>query len=391
MHILIIGAGYAGLRAALDLSKRVAGREDLAQITLVDRNLYHQHIIMLHLAATESVNLSEVALPLDTILRRRAVRFHQGTVVGLDPGKREVLLHDGLALHYDRLVLALGGQTNFGSVPGAAEYSWSLRSYDEALRLRDHVQACFQKAAQTTDQAARRALLTFAIVGGGFTGVQLAGELADWARILCSQHDIAPREVRVALLERSHLLLGQFGEWATSESQRVLSRRGVSIHLNMSVERVEERKLVVGDTQVLHSATIVWAGGVRAPRLLEEAGLTTDERGRIVVDRYLRGTGPEQSSIFAAGDCAQIPNPWGGVMPGTASHALRQGEHLGEALWYETNGTAPPAYLPMRLGSIVSLGPGDAVGDPLGVRTNGLPAALLKQAVERWYLTTLWT
>jgi NADH dehydrogenase len=389
MHILILGAGYAGLHTALNLSKRLAGRDHLAHVTLVERNLYHQHVVLLHLIATGAEDTSEVAISLDWILRRRAVRLHQGEVTRIDPAEQHVILADGLALHYDRLVVALGAQTNDAGIPGVAEHTWPLRTYDQAVRLRDHIRSRFREAAQTGDPTARRALLTFAIVGGGFTGVQLAGELVDWVRRLCDETGIPRREVRVALLERTNTLLQQFGSWATDEARRVLAERGVSIHLETTVERVSEQAVHIAGGKYIRAGTVVWAAGIRAPELLAEAGLTTDKLGRIVVDRYLRGSGRHEARIFAAGDCASIPDEWDTPVPATASYALRQGEYLADVLWAEITGREARPYQPQRLGQLVSLGPGEAVGDPLGAKIEGLPAALLKQAIEKWYLTTL--
>jgi NADH dehydrogenase len=389
MHIVILGAGYAGLHTALNLSKRLAGRDHLARITLVERNLYHQHVVLLHLVATGAEDTSEVAMSLDWILRRRAVRLHQGEVTHIDPAEQQVLLADGLALHYDRLVVALGAQTNEYGISGVAEHTWPLRSFDQAVCLRDHIRSRFREAARTNDPTARRTLLTFAIVGGGFTGVQLVGELAAWVRRLCDETGIPSREVRVALLEATDLLLQQFGTWATDEARRVLAGRGVSIHLNTPVERVSEQAVHLAGGKYIRAGTVIWTAGIRAPDLLAESGLTTDKVGRIITDRYLRSTGPNESRIFAAGDCASIPDEWDIPVPATASYALRQGEYLADTLWAEITGQEARPYMPQRLGQFVSLGPGEAVGDPFGAKIEGLPAALLKQAVEKWYLTTL--
>jgi NADH dehydrogenase len=387
MRVLILGAGYAGLRVALELDRLTTDRTDLIQTTLIDRNLYHQHIVLLHLIATGSGYTSEAAIPLDTLLQRRAVRFCQGSVSQIQPLERQVQLADGLTMAYDRLVLALGAETNYGTVPGAREHGLPLRSYDQAQRLRDHVLACFRAAAATEDTDQRRALLSFVVVGGGFTGVQVAGELADWTQRLCREFQLAPRDIAIMLIERNNLLLPQFGPWATHEAERVLTRRGVRVYLSTAVIEVTQNTLTTANSLTIATNTVIWAGGSRAPRVLAESGLDTDHTGRVIVDSYLRLF--DQARIFGIGDCARIPDPQGGIVPPTASYAMRQGEHLARTLLAEASGQAPRAYRPQHLGQIVSIGPGEAVGDPLGVAATGLPAALLKQAVEAWYLTTL--
>lgn len=387
MQIMILGAGYAGLRVALDLDELLNGRSDQAQITLVDQNPYHQLIQVLHLTATEGSSSNHSAIALDRILQERAVCFKQGRVTRIAPLLHRLFFNDGTSTEYDKLIIALGAHTNYGNIPGAREHSLTLRTHDEALLLRKHIRERFAEALKTSDPKAKRQLLTFAIVGGGYTGCQFAGELAVWVRELANEYGVPRSELRVALVEGSHTLLRQFGPWATREAERVLDSRGVSVYLDTMVERVEPNALYLNEKRVLRAGTLVWAGGIQAPALLAESGLPTDEYGRVLVDRYLRVQ--DQAVIFAAGDCAHIPDPQNGTVPATASYAIRQGTHLAETLLDELEGRPPRAYEPLKLGEVVSLGPDAAVGDPLGVRVYGMPALLLKKGIEKWYLSTL--
>jgi NADH dehydrogenase len=387
MNILILGAGYSGLRAALDLDQLLKGRGRGDQVTLVDRHQYHQLVQVLHVTATAGHDDREAIYALSGLLRETRVSFLQGDAAAIEPLRREVRLGDGRALPYDRLLIALGAETAYGAVPGAREHTLSLRSYEGALRIRDHLRASFAAAATTADPSQRRLLLTTAIVGGGYTGCQFAGELAHWADDLCAETGAPRGEVRIALLDSGPLLLAQFGAWATREAERVLGAMGVSVHLKTSVEGVEPDLLRVGGGRVLRAGTIVWAGGIRAPELLGASGLPVDSAGRALVDRYLRVC--DQALIFAAGDCASIPDGPRGFVPATASYATRQGAHLAETLFAELEGRPPRPYEPLKLGELVSLGPHYAVGNPLGVPVFGLPAVLLKKGVERYYRATL--
>lgn len=387
MHIVILGAGYAGLHVAIELGQAIADHEDRARVTLVDQNAYHQHVALLHLAATAGVSDEEVTIPLDEILLGRAVQQVRGRVSHVDPLWRKVFLEDGRGIEYERLIIALGTQIDCGSVTGACTFALPLRTFSEAVRLREHIIACFEKAQHTHDSIARRILLTFAIVGGGFIGCQFAGELADWVGQLAQTYGIPRNEVRIALLESSSLLLSSFGAWAHKEAMKVLDRRLVSIYVNTTVERVEEQALYVTGDRVLRASTLVWTTGSKAPDFLKACGLPTNEHGCVVVDRYLRVQG--QAAVFAAGDCSYVRHATGGEVPSTASYALRQGKYLGRALLDELRGFAPSQYEPLRLGHVVSLGPGAAVGNPLGLPMSGSFAALLKQNVEKWYPTTL--
>jgi NADH dehydrogenase len=385
-HIVILGAGYAGLRAALDLDTLLASQPTSARVTLVERNPYHQIIQLLHQAAADAIPPEDTIVALSRLLRERPrVTLHEAEALALDPASRTVRTLAG-DVRYDRLVLALGAAPDFGGVPGAREHTLPLRTYADALRVRDHVRACFERAAVEPDAAARRPLLTFAIVGGGYTGCQLAGELAARACELCRQHGLARSEVRVALLQRGAQLLEQLGAWATAEAERALGAAGVSVHLNTPAATVEDGLLRLGGVgagKVLRAATIIWAGGFRAPALLAEAGLPHDERGRARVDGHLRVEG--NPDVYACGDCARVPAANGETVPATASYALRQGEYLAPQLLADLRGEESATYEPLMLGELVSLGPRYAVGNALGARVTGSPAMLLKKGVEQWY------
>ncbi len=387
MHILIIGAGYAGLRTAIELDRRRALYGKQFTVTLLDQHPYHQLVQELHLAATTAPDPTNVIVPLQTIFQRRAVQLYQGRVQRIEPLERQVRLVGGQSLSYDRLLIALGAETNYGNVPGAQQHTLPLRSYEHALRLRDHIATCVEAAARATDLRLRRTLLTFVIVGGGYTGCQVAGELVPYVSTLAHAAGIARNELRIALLERNGLLLKQAEPWANAYARRVFADLGVRVYLHTAVARVAEQALSTTANQVFRAGTIIWAGGIRAPALLAESGLPTDALGRVRVDRYLRVE--DQALIFAAGDCASIPATIDGPIPATASYALRQGEHLAGTLLADMQGQAPRPYTPLRLGEVVSLGPGAAVGKPLGIPLTGIPAALLKQGIETWYRSTL--
>jgi NADH dehydrogenase len=388
MNIVILGAGYAGLRTALDLDRqlREQGLDDA--VTLVDQNAYHQLIQEIHLTATAGIPSLEAIYDVGRLLNGRQIRFVQGRVRAITPLARTVQLEDGSSLLYDRLVLALGGETAYANVPGAREHTLPLRTYAEAIALRDHLISQFTAAAALSDPKQQRVALTTAIVGGGYTGCQLAGELAAWVDPLSKELGAPRGEVRIALIDRNALLLKQFGTWATREAERVLDQHGVSIYLQTAVEHVEPQVLHISGGRIMRAATIVWAAGIHASGLIADAGLPVDRAGRAVVDRYLRVSG--QAAIFALGDCAAIPaGAEGGTVPATASYAMRQGEHLAETLFAEIVGEAPRAYEPLKLGELVSLGPDTGVGNPLGVPLIGYPVLLLKKGIEQYYRASI--
>ncbi|MFV9503240.1 MAG: NAD(P)/FAD-dependent oxidoreductase [Oscillochloridaceae bacterium umkhey_bin13] len=388
MQFVILGAGYAGLRAALDLDRLMRERGLAGEVVLVDQHPYHQLVQVIHLTATAAMHSREAIYELAPLLVRTQVRFVQSRVERIMPLERTVLLANGERLVYDRLTIALGAETAYGNVPGAREHGMPLRTYPQALALRDHVIAQFTAAAQTSDPQTQRMLLTTAIVGGGYSGCQFAGELAAWADDLCRSTGAPRNEVRIALLDRAPQLLGQFGPWATRDAERTLDRMGVSVYLGTGIDAVEPNLLRVSGNRILRAGTIVWAGGIRGPDLLADSGLPVDAQGRVMVDRYLRVH--DQGRIFAMGDCAAIPDgSHGATLPGTASYAMRQGSHMADTLLAEAEGRAPRTYEPLKLGELVSLGPEYAIGNPLGVPFTGYPALLMKKGIEQYYRATL--
>ncbi|MEF3275329.1 MAG: NAD(P)/FAD-dependent oxidoreductase [Chloroflexus sp.] len=386
MRIVILGAGYAGLRTALDLARfrREYGLD--VTIQLVDQYPYHQLIQLLHLTATAGIADQKSIYQLDQLLRGREIERVEGRVIAIEPLERVVKLADGRALVYDRLVLALGSETAF-NVPGAREHTFPLHTFTHAVALRKHIVSQYTRAASLTDPTELRITMTTAIVGGGYTGCELAGELAAWADDLCRQTGAPRSEVRIALIERESHLLPHLGAWASDEAVRRLERLGVNVFLNTPVTQVEPRCLRFGDGRILRAGTIVWGAGVRAPALLAEAGFPTDRMGRVVVDRYLRVSG--QALVFAIGDCAAVADSRGGFLPPTASYAVRQGAHLAKVLADEARGEAPRPYEPVELGEVVSLGPNDAIGSALGVPVMGYPAVMLKRGIEEYYRATI--
>ncbi|MEI7769865.1 MAG: NAD(P)/FAD-dependent oxidoreductase [Chloroflexales bacterium] len=388
MNIVILGAGYAGLRTALNLDHQLRqhGMDDA--VTLVDQNSYHQLIQKIHVTATSGSHSPEAIYSLGQILSSRQITFVQGRVRMIAPLEHEILLEDGRSLPYDRLVIALGSETAYYNVPGAREHSLPLRTYSEAIALRDHLIAQFTAAAKQSDPKLQRMMLTTAIVGGGCTGCELAGELGAWVNSLCKETGAPRSEVRIALLDRNKLLLKQFGNWASREAERVFDQHGISVYLNTAIEAVESQMLRVSDSRVLRAGTIIWVAGIRAPSIIADAGLSVNNAGRAIVDRYLRVSG--QDAIFALGDCAAVPaGADGGTVPATASYAMRQGEYMAETIFAEIAGRVTRSYDPIKLGELVSLGPDNGLGNPLGMPMIGHPVLILKKGIEQYYRASI--
>ena len=384
MRIVILGAGYAGLRAALDLGHaRIRGDlPESTQITLVERTEGHHLIFWLHQVAAGTITLDDARigfdrLPLDGITRHRA------EVQALDPDQQRIVTTDG-HLDYDHLILALGAEAAVANIPGLAEHGHTLRDPTAAKRLHNALESAFARAGTASDPAEKHRLATVAVAGGGFTGCQLAGELAQRLPDLADRHGVPVQRARLVLLESADRLLPQMDACHGRAARRILGAKGVAIRLGSPLEQVTEDTLTAAG-QGLAYGTLAWAGGIRGPGLLAEGGLPLDNTGRVVVDEYLRV--PEYPAILAAGDCAVRSGA--PAAEATATEAMRQGRYLASALRAELNGRALPAYRAGRLGLLVALGHRDAVGTLGPVPVSGRPAGIVKNAAEGTYPDTL--
>ncbi|HBY96218.1 MAG: NAD(P)/FAD-dependent oxidoreductase [Ardenticatenaceae bacterium] len=389
MKIVILGAGYAGLRVALDLATAKVRDQIETELVLVDRNDYHQVITWLHQVAADAIPPERARVPLPGLFPAGALAFVQAEVRAIQPDQRRVLTDAG-PIAYDRLVIALGSDTVWPLIPGLAEAALPLRWWDEARALKQHIIEQFAAAARADSAEERRCRMTVVVAGGGYTGTQLAGELTHWTPVLADQYSLPLTGIRLLLVEAQERLMPGWQPKLSHRASAILRRKGVDVRVNTPVIRVEGRFVTLGrpggGEETICAGTLVWAGGVRPPALLAEAGLRTDPDGRVPVNRFLQAQG--EPDIFVIGDSAFYLNG-GEPLAATASNALRQGEYVAEVLIAQCQGKPYEPYQPTRPGVLVSLGGNDGVGDALGLPLTGLPAGLLKEGVERWYLTTI--
>lgn len=379
--IVVLGAGYAGIRCVSTLAHaRQHGSTDV-RLVLIDRSPYHQLITWLHEVASEAIPAERARIPLRQLLPTEHVEFVQAEVTRLLPADRQVLTDRG-AFSYDRLVIALGSDTAWPPIPGLREHAFPLRWWNEAVRLRNHIRRQFAIAGRAKQRATRRRHACVVIAGGGFTGCQLAGELAHWLPLLADEYGVPLDDVHLILLEAQSHLLPTWRRWVGRRAERILRSKGVDVRLNTPLERAAKNHIVAGGTTI-ETYTLIWTGGIQAPALLAESGLPTGSQGRVRTTTFLRVPGfPE---LYAAGDCALVRDAAGTLLPATAAQALRQGAYVAKALLAEMSGEELEPYRPRHLAMFLSLGGGDAIGDVFGFPVRGRPAGLLKESIERWY------
>ena len=313
-HVVIIGAGFAGFNAVEGLE-----RTDV-RVTLIDRNLYSTFQPLLYQVATGGLNPGDVAYPVGSFTGRHHARYMRGDLAAIDRAGRRVKLEDGRELSYDYLILAVGVSAAYYGVKGAAENTFELYTRRDAIVLRDHIMAGFERlGADDGDEE-----LAVTVVGGGATGVELAGTLAELRGTVlrATFPDVDPSRVHVRLVEMAPELLMPFHPKLRAYARRQLEKRGVEIHLNTRILAVEPGKVVLGDGESRHSDLTVWAAGVAAGEAVVTWNLPQGRNGRILVEPDLRVQGSDR--IFAIGDIGLGESK---PSPQLAQPAIQQGKH----------------------------------------------------------------
>jgi len=326
-RVVIVGAGFGGLACARKLDGAPV------QVLLLDRHNYHLFTPLLYQVATGLLNPSDIAYPLRAIFRRsRNVRFRQATVDGVDLGRRVVRLTDGAELPFDYLVLATGSVDNYFGNEAVARVSIGLKALADATRMRNHVLTCLERADAETEPEARRALLTFVVVGGGPTGVECSGALAELVDIVAGKdyHQVSRDEIRIILVEGADRLLNAFSPHLGHYAQRILTRRGVDIRTRALVKAADARSVTLADGTRIDCETIIWSAGVRPNDEVVDASLARFRNHRVTVDAWLRV--PGATGVYAIGDVASPKLGDQGELPMLSPPAMQGGRYVAQTI-----------------------------------------------------------
>jgi NADH:ubiquinone reductase (H+-translocating) len=356
--VIVVGGGFAGVGCVRRLAK-----EDGMHVTLLDRNNYHQFQPLLYQVATCQLAATDVAFSLRKLFHDDAcVDVKLAEVASIDPATHTVLTTDGERYTGDAIVLAAGSQPNFFRTPGAAENAFPLYALDDAQQLRSRVIGVFEDADRDPtllDQGA----LNFVVVGGGPTGVETAGALADMIAdtMTVEYRDLAVSAARVHLVDLGHTLLGAFSEHAHDYVAKVLGRKGVRIHLGVAVTEVGPGHVTLADGTTIRTRCVVWGGGIMAPPLAAAAGLHQGRGGRIDVLEDLTVDGAP--GVYAIGDVANIPSPDGDTHPQLGSVALQSGIWAAENLLADLAGKPRRSFHYKDKGIMAMIGRGTAIAE----------------------------
>jgi NADH dehydrogenase/putative oxidoreductase len=365
-HVVIVGGGFAGVAAAKTL------RRARCAVTLIDQQNYHLFQPLLYQVATASLSPADIATPIRALFRSQPnVRVMLGRVEGVNAAAREVLLEDGGSVAYDTLLIATGARHAYFGHDDWERWAPGLKTLDDATAIRRRILLAFERAETETDPAARQALLTFGVIGGGPTGVELAGAIAELARNGLRQEfrSVDPAQARVLLIQSGDRLLPTFPPRLSEAAARALKALGVEVWLGRAVEGVDAGGLsVAGET--VACANVFWAAGVAASRAAAWLDLPADRAGRLIVQADLTVQG--HPDILAAGDTASVGAWNGGPVPGLAPAAKQAGEHAGRVIRARLAGrAAPPPFRYRHAGSLATIGRRQAVAEFGRIRLSG--------------------
>ena len=391
-HVLIIGGGFGGLRCAQKL------RRAPVRVTLIDRRNHHLFQPLLYQVATAGMMAENIAVPIRSVLRRQKNAAVQlGDVQQVDLAAKRVHLADGTRIGYDYLVLAAGARTSYFGHDEWEKHTVGLKSVEDAYAIRRRVLLAFEAAEQETDPAVRRRLLTFIAIGGGPTGVEMAGALAELTRVVLARdfRRVNPDEVRVVLLEAAPRLLLAFHPKNAENARHELMRLGVEVHTGRGVTDIDARGVHLGD-EVIESDLVVWAAGVTPENITRKMlGMEATQRGFVPVEQDCSVKGFQE--VFAIGDCAAYiteaetkaaeekgtkPRP----LPGVAPVAMQQGTFVADTIMRELRGKPRLPFRYFDKGSMATIGKSRAVLEFGRLRMQGFLAWVAWIFVHVFYI-----
>lgn len=361
-RIVILGAGFGGVYVLKRLSQKF-GRHDPVEVILVNSRNYFLFTPLLHEVATGNLTPDTVVEPLRAILRPGFSNLYLAEVSSVNLTERMVTTTTG-PLHYDYLVLALGSTTNFYQTPGAAEYSFTLKTLSDAIRLKNHFIQAFEAATKLTDEEAIRQTLHFVVIGGGPTGVELAAEMTDFLTGTFKKFypPYITSEVRITLIQRALTLVPRFSPALQRKSLEVLTKKGVTVHLNRGVTAVGSDLVMLDNGERLPTKTVIWTAGVQpaivpftpAPALAADSRIIINDRLQLI----------DYPEVFALGDLAAYTDKQSGkALPPLAQVATKEGQVVANNIVRLVRGEAPRPFVYHHAGTLMSLGKWVAVGE----------------------------
>ncbi len=366
-RVVVIGGGFGGLEVCRRLAR--ANKREEIELTLIDKENFFQFNPLLPEVATGAVETRHIVYPLRSFCAPRKIRFLRNKVRSVDPEKRVLYLHNDLEVPYDKLVVAAGSTTNFFGIPGAEAHSFVFKTLMDAIRLRAHVVEMWELADQATSPEVRRELLTFVVVGGGITGVEVCSQLMTLFRTTMKRlyADVPQNLVTVHLVEASDRILPGIREKHAEVALGHLRHLGVNLVLSRKVVEVTDKSVRLDDGGVIPAHTLVWTTGVRGTQLEHPWPWAVGRGGRLKVDETCKVT----DGVWAIGDIAEFVDASGKLVPQVAQGAIQEGRLVAQNVLAELGGQPPKTMKYVDLGYFVGLGKHSTVASVLGVPVAG--------------------
>ncbi len=386
-QVVIIGGGFGGLYAAKSLKNADV------QVTIVDKRNFHLFQPFLYQVATGGLSPEDIAAPLRSILSdQKNVKILKAEVVGFEPQNHKVLLRDG-ELQYDSLIIAAGMQTHYFNQPEWQQRALGLKTIEDALEIRRRIFLAFEAAEWTDNQKVQENLMTFLVVGGGPTGVELAGALAELTKetLRGEFRNIDTADAKVILVEALDHILPSYPKKSSEQAVRALERKGVQVRTGAMVKQIKDDYVLLdenGQDVKVNTCTVLWAAGMKGVGLVQDlaqiSGAEMDRQGRIIVKPDL--TLPNHPEIFVIGDLARVKDQNGDPLPGVAQVAMQQGRYAAQIIEARLQGRTKEPFVYLDRGLLSVIGRNSAVASIRGVHFNGFAAWVVWVFVHIWFL-----
>lgn len=360
-RVVILGAGFGGLTAARAMA-------DFAHVTIVDRHNFQTFLPLLYQVSTAGLAADHVAHPIRGALRKSGVQFRMGSPVSIDHKNNSIKLDSSEVLEFDQLIIALGSVTADFGIPGVSEHALGMKSVNEALLIRSEVMRRFEDLCRFEDES----IFSISVVGGGPTGVEMAGAFAELVRgPLTHDQAHAADHIKISLIEAGPRILPMFSEKLSAHAKKDLEKLGVTVHLNTAVAEIKPRSILIKDGSTIPSEVTIWAAGVKGEPTSQKLNLPIVNT-RIDVDNTLQVK--HYPHIFAIGDVAGFVGDDGRFLPMVAPVAMQQGRFIAKQIKRLANGQALEAFKYTDKGSMATIGRHKAIVEVKKLRLVGIPA-----------------
>lgn len=380
--ILVLGAGYGGVHAAKKLAKKYKKNNDV-EITLIDKNPYHTLMTELHEVAGGRVHPESVQVELCKIFGKSKVNVVTDLIEKVDTDKKVVKTTHG-EFAYDYLIIGTGSEPAFFGVPGVKENGFTLWSFEDALRIRHHIEDMFAKASLERDAKKRKEMLTFIVAGSGFTGIEMAGELLEWKSRLAREYNVDESEVTLKVVEAMGTILNMLDRKQADKAEKYMVKHGMEILKNSPIVEVTENEVILKSGEKINTRTLIWTCGIQANQDAKEYGLETARAGRLQTNEFMQAVG--KKDVFVVGDMAYFEEEPGKGTPQIVEAAEQTADTAVKNIIASMENKEMQKFQSKYHGFMVSIGGRYCVANLMGMKLSGFFAMMMKHLVNMYYL-----